>query len=552
LRFLTDDIMKGTDWRALERAVARLMSHCGWRDVAIIGRSGDMGADIVGVRDQSGARRTWVVQVKAVMGGRYVGKKGLDEVMQAQSVYGAHVAAIATNGDFNSAVDKRKKELEKVGFEVKLWNGTFLKNLLEKWPEKHHLNRPLREYQLNIADKSTLIFDDGGRRVQYVVATGLGKTVIAGEIAGRLWNKGCRKILVLCHAQDLALQLEQGFWPQVGKSVPTRYFFDGTPPLIYEGVNFGLYQSLVGYLNGIEPGSFDVVIVDEAHHALSHGFRKCVEHLESRFLIGMTATPWRGDGKSIDDLFGEPIARVSLVDGMAMGFLSQVDYRLYCDNIDWDAIPEISRERHSIRDLNKRLFLPQRDEAVISEISRIAGEIKNPRIAVFSPSIAHAERFAKMLTARGLSCESLSISDRVERRKRLLAFSGGKLAAVTAVDVMNEGIDVPDVNLLVFLRATHSRRIFVQQLGRGLRLAPRKEKVVVLDFVSDIRRMAEVAELDHEARARGKKPESLFLGDGVVSFSDPAAQRFIEAWLADVADLSEAGDTEKLKFPEGF
>jgi superfamily II DNA or RNA helicase len=243
---------------------------------------------------------------------------------------------------------------------------------------------------------------------------------------------------------------------------------------------------------------------------------------------------------------------VSLVDGMALGFLSQVDYRLYCDNIDWDAIPDISRERHTIRDLNKRLFLPQRDDAVITEILRAAADLRNPRIAVFSPSIEHSERFAAMLTARGLSCESLSINDKVERRKRLLAFSGGKLSAVTAVDVMNEGIDVPDVNILVFLRATHSRRIFVQQLGRGLRLAHEKDKVVVLDFVSDIRRMAEVAELDKEARARGKKPESLFLRDGIVSFSDPDGQRFIEAWLSDVADLSEAGDTEKLKFPEGF
>lgn len=552
MSFLTDDIMKGTDWRALERAVARLMSHCGWRDVAIIGRSGDMGADIVGVRDSEGIPRSWVVQVKAVMGGGYVGKKGLDEVMKAQSVYGAHVAALATNGDFNPVVHRRKDTLERAGFEVKLWNGTFLRGLLGRWPERHYLKRPLREYQGEIADKSINIFEEGGRKVQYVVATGLGKTVIAGEIASRLWDRGCRKILVLCHATDLALQLEQGFWPQLGKSVPTRYFFDGTPPLIYEGVNFGLYQSLIGYLNGVEPGSFDVVIVDEAHHALSHGFRKCVEHLEPQFLIGMTATPWRGDGKSIDELFGEPIARVSLVDGMALGFLSQVDYRLYCDNIDWDAIPSLSRERLSIRDLNKKLFLPQRDEAAISEVSRIASETKNPRIAVFSPSVAHAERFARMLTARGFPCESLSIGDRVERRKRLLAFSGGKLSAVAAVDVMNEGIDVPDVNMLVFLRATHSRRIFVQQLGRGLRLAHDKEKVVVLDFVSDIRRMAEVAELDHEARVRGKKPESLFLKDGVVSFSDPAAQKFIEAWLTDVADLSEASDTEKLKFPEGL
>ena len=552
MSFLTDDILKGTDWRALERAVAREMSHCGWRDVAIIGGSGDMGADIVGVRDIEGAPRSWVVQVKAILGGGYVGRAGLEEVMKAQSIYGAHVAALATNGDFMPIAYSRQKELVSAGFDVKLWNGKFLKELLVNWPEKHHLNRPLRQYQAEIADKSIKIFEEGGRKVQYVVATGLGKTVIAGEIATRLWDRGCRRILVLCHATDLALQLEQGFWPQLCKSVATRYFFDGLPPLVYDGINFGLYQSLIGYLNGIEPGTFDVVIVDEAHHALSHGFRKCVEHLSPRFLVGMTATPWRGDGQSIDDLFGEPIAKVSLVDGMDMGFLSQVDYRLFCDNIDWDVIPGISNERHTIRDLNKRLFLPQRDDAVISEIVKVASEISNPRIAVFSASVDHAGRFAAMLSARGIQCESLSIRDRVERRKRLLAFSTGKLSAVTAVDVMNEGIDVPDVNILIFLRATHSRRIFVQQLGRGLRLAQGKDKVIVLDFVSDIRRMAEVVELDKEARIKGKKTENLFLSRGIVKFSDPAGQHFIEAWLSDISDLSEVGDTEKLKFPESF
>ena len=496
--------------------------------------------------------KSWVVQVKSVMGGAYVGRNGLEEVMQAQSIYGAHIAALATNGDFKPSVHKRKDALERAGFVVKLWNGTFLTETLALWPETHSASRPLRPYQTRIADKVAAMFDEDEKKAQYVVATGLGKTVIAGDIARRLWDRGCRKILVLCHAQELALQLEQGFWPQLPKSVPTRYFFNGMPPLQYEGVNFGLYQSLIGYLSGIEPGAFDLVIVDEAHHALSHGFRTCVDHLAPRFLIGMTATPWRGDGKSIDDLFGEPIARVSLVDGMALGFLSQVDYRLYCDNIDWAAIPSISRERLSIRDLNKRLFLPQRDEAVMTEIGRVVSEVSSPRIAIFSPSIEHANRFSALLTARGIPCESLSINDRVERRKRLMSFASGKLIAVTAVDVMNEGIDVPDVNILVFLRATHSRRIFVQQLGRGLRLAPDKEKVIVLDFVSDIRRMAEVAELDHEARRRGKETEQVYLREGVVSFSDPLGQKFIEAWLTDVADLSGASDSEKMKFPEGF
>ena len=317
-------------------------------------------------------------------------------------------------------------------------------------------------------------------------------------------------------------------------------------------ISFGLYQSLYGYLPGIDPDQFDVVIVDEAHHALAHGFRTCLEHLQPRFLVGMTATPWRGDGQSLTTIFGDPIAKVSLVDGMAMGYLSKVDYRILCDNVDWDNMQSVSEQNLSIRDLNKRLFLPQRDEAVISELKKTMREIDNPRVAIFSPSIEHSNRFADMLSAAGIPCAALSKVDKAERRRRLLAFASGTYRAVCAVDVMNEGIDIPDVNILVFLRATHSRRIFVQQLGRGLRLSEGKEKVIVLDFVSDIRRMAEMIEMNNEGKAKGAEHEVLYLREGFVSFSDARVERFVNVWLEDVADLSGSDDEVKLKFPEGF
>lgn len=167
----------------------------------------------------------------------------------------------------------------------------------------------------------------------YIVATGLGKTVIAARITNYLWSRGNRKFLVLCHAQDLALQLEQSFWREISKNIPTRTFFGGRPPLIYDGINFGLYQTFTNYLNGIEEKDFDVVIVDEAHHALANGFSSCLTALNPHFLVGMTATPWRGDGKSITTLFGNPIATVSLIDGMKDKYLAEVDYRLYCDKV---------------------------------------------------------------------------------------------------------------------------------------------------------------------------------------------------------------------------
>ena len=517
----------------------------------IIGKTGDKGGDIVAIRPEHNSAKTWVVQVKAVTAGSYVGLSALNEVMNAQAVYNAHVSVVATNGDFTGSIETRQKELVSAGFDVKKWNGVFLEALLDKFPDISCEQRALREYQKDITEKSLQSFDNGSNKVQFVVATGLGKTVIAAEIAAKLWERGIRRCLVLCHNRDLALQLEQSFWAQLPKSIPTRYFFDGAPPLAYEGINFGLYQTLSGYLGGITPGDYEVVIVDEAHYALGHSFNLCIEHLSPKFLIGMTATPWRGDGKSIDQIFGEPIAKVSLVDGMAQGYLAQVDYRIFCDNIDWDIIPEITKTKLTIRDLNKKLFVPQRDEAILSEIIKIAKEIPNPRIAIFSSSIPHSHSFAALLSAAGIPCQPLSGIDKVERRRRLMEFSSGRLASVTSVNVLNEGIDIPEVNLMVFMRATHSRRIFVQQLGRGLRVAPDKEKVIVLDFVSDIRRLAEMSTLDHEIEMKAQR-ETVLFNDSAIKFSDIKAQTFVDAWLNDVADLAEAEDSEKLKFPEVF
>lgn len=553
MNFYTEDISNGNNWRGLERAIARLMEHLGWRDINVIGGAGDKGADVIATRAEGQQIKTWVVQSKAVTGDRYIGPQAINESINALSFYNTNIAAVATNGEFTKTARQRQALLATNGYTVKLWNGAFIKELIDKMPADHAGLRKLRPYQEDIANKVIRAYDEGNKKAFYIVATGLGKTVIAATIARNLWDRGCQKILVLCHAIDLALQLEQGFWPQITKDVPTSVFFAGLPPRNTEGISFGLYQSLYRYLPGIEPGQFDAVIVDEAHHALAHGFRSCIEHLKPRFLVGMTATPWRGDGQSLTSVFGEPVAKVSLVDGMAMGYLSKVDYRILCDNVDWVNMQSLSEQNLSIQDLNKRLFLPQRDEAVIEELKKAIQEVKNPRIAVFSPSIEHSNRFADMLSAAGVPCSALlSNIDKAERRKRLLAFAAGEYQAVCAVDVMNEGIDIPDVNILVFLRATHSRRIFVQQLGRGLRLSEEKDTVIVLDFVSDIRRMAEMVEMNNEGKVKGAEKEVVYLQEGFVSFSDTRVENFVNIWLEDVTDLSGSDDEVKLTFPEGF
>ena len=551
--FFTDDITSGRNWRGFERAVARMMLHLGWKDVTVIGGSKDQGGDILATRKEAdGTVNAWVVQCKAVTGSNYVGVSAINEAAHALSKYNTQVEVVATNGEFTNSAKTRKENLIANGFDTRLWNGATISRLVERMPSESVAKRELREYQERIVNRVLKKYDKGGKRAFYIVATGLGKTVIAAEIARQLWERGLRKILVLCHATDLSLQLEQGFWPMLPKEIPTVVFYSGLPPALTEGISFGLYQSLSGYLGGFDANQFDAIIVDEAHHALANGFRLCLETFHPRFIVGMTATPWRGDGKALTDVFGEVLDRVSLVDGMAMGYLAKVDYRIFCDNVNWKEVTQISKKKVSIRDLNKRLFLPQRDDAVIAEIKKVASTIAKPRIAIFSPSLVHAEQFANLLTVNGIPCTSLSCSDKVERRRRLLAFSTGQYQAVTAVDVMNEGIDVPDVNMLVFLRATHSRRIFVQQLGRGLRIDESKEKVIVLDFVSDIRRMADLIDLNNEGKEKGEKYEVVYLKQGFVSFSGKEMERFVEEWLKDVADLADANDDATLTFPEGF
>ncbi len=548
--FFTDAIMNGSDWQGLELAVARVCIHCGWDNVYWVGRSGDRGADILATRrDKQGQSQSYAFQSKAVTGDNYVGTSAIQQALEAQDHYRTKTIIIVTNGEFTKSCYKRKDELVSSGIDVRLWNGSFLRNLINKAPVFPANIKPLRSYQEYIKNKVSELQHRSGTHGLFIVATGLGKTVIAASIADHFFrDRGMKKILVLCHATDLAFQLQKSFWTQCGKDIPTRIFMSGSPPSTRPGITFGLYQSFQGYLGGITPDAFDLVIVDEAHHAVSHGFRTCINHLRPNFLIGMTATPWRGDGQQIEEIFGVPIAKVSLVDGMRDGYLAAIDYRLMCDNINWEEVPKVAGCKVSIRDLNKRLFFPQRDAAIIFQIRRAAEEFTNPKIAVFSPSVKHAEKFSEALTSAGIPALNLSISDKTERNSRLLRFTTGELMAVTSVDVLNEGIDVPDVNILVFLRATHSRRIFVQQLGRGLRLAEGKSKVIVLDFVSDIRRLAAVSELKSELQATSPE-RTVYFNHGVVAFSNEKTENFVLKWLNDIASLQDGEDTEKLIFP---
>ncbi len=134
-----------------------------------------------------------------------------------------------------------------------------------------------------------------------------------------------------------------------------------------------------------------------------------------------------------------------------------------------------------------------------------------------------------------------------ERQLRLIDFRAGRVPLLTAVDILNEGVDVPDVNIIAFARVTHSRRIFVQQLGRGLRLREGKDTVVALDFVSDLRRVAALLEL--RRNLGGVEVEVLpEVPQPSISFSDVKAEALFEEWIKDAADLETSNQEARLQF----
>lgn len=145
-----------------------------------------------------------------------------------------------------------------------------------------------------------------------------------------------------------------------------------------------------------------------------------------------------------------------------------------------------------------------------------------------------------------------------ERNRILCDFHDGVINAICAVDIFNEGVDVPDVNIIVFQRVTHSRRIFVQQLGRGLRLSENKDKVIVLDFVSDIRRFAAGLDLKDQltdgTQAKNGAPLRIKLNNKVtfkrVGGEDAETESFLRQWLDDIAAVESADEEQSiLKFP---
>lgn len=355
-------------------------------------------------------------------------------------------------------------------------------------------NLDVRPYphQQRMLDALTVERERQGRHANLVVAaTGTGKTVVAALDYDQLRRKRGRdpSLLFVAHRQEI---LEQSL------ATYRAVLKDGSFGEIHGGGKvasgkhvFAMVQSLHRErIAEIAPEAFEVVVVDEFHHAKAVTYDRLLKHLRPQELLGLTATPERMDGQDVTEWFGGRIAvELRLWEAIDQGFLVPFQYFGVADGTDLSAV-RWSRSGYAIDELSNVLTgNDMRVSKLLAALQRIVFDPGSMRALGFCVSVEHARYMARKFTEAGLESVALSGEDApAERREQLNRLRGGDLRCVFSVEVLGEGVDLPDVDCLLLLRPTASATVFTQQLGRGLRRAEGKSHVTVIDMIGQQRR----------------------------------------------------------------
>jgi superfamily II DNA or RNA helicase len=307
-------------------------------------------------------------------------------------------------------------------------------------------------------------------------ATGTGKTHIALSDARRL---GLRT-LYLTHRTQLLSQTKERFveiWPDAISTIYSKR--KGKPST---NIVLSTIQGMVESLDKFDPEEFGYIIVDEAHHAAAETYCKVIGHFKPRFLLGLTATPERHDGQSLIEIFRNSAHRLELEDAIARGLLVPIRCVRVHTNIDLTKI-RFNGVDYRAADLGKYLFVPSRDRLIAD--TYINHAIGKPAVC-FCIDVSHAERMAAEFNDRSINASAISGRMVIKEREQILdSYRSGKIRVLCACDMLNEGWDSPETEVLLMARPTLSKVLYIQQLGRGTRTSPGKECLLVFDFVDN-------------------------------------------------------------------
>jgi superfamily II DNA or RNA helicase/diadenosine tetraphosphate (Ap4A) HIT family hydrolase/SOS-response transcriptional repressor LexA len=391
---------------------------------------------------------------------------------------------------------------------------------------------------------------EGRGRSLVVMATGLGKTWLAAfDLAAVSAELGrFPRVLFLAHRAEILEQAadtfgilaeSRGFDPRVSWYAGDGGDLDGD--LVFASVQ---KLSRADGLSRLTGQRFDYAVVDEVHHAAAASYRRILDRLDAGFVLGLTATPDRADAADVRGLFDDHVAyEAGLAEGIEEGRLAPFSYFGLRDTVDYEDIPW-----RNARFDPEALATAAATEARMDRLWQAWDEHPGTRTLVFCCSVAHARFVVEWLSAKGLRVRAVTAeSDEASRSGAREDLRQGRLDALCAVDLFNEGVDLPTLDRIVMLRPTESPVVFVQQLGRGLRRADGKESLTVIDFVGNHRVFLDRLRL---LLSLGRKPVALraFLEDQQTVDLPPGCSVEVELEAIEMLRfLLPRGETETIR-----
>jgi len=331
-------------------------------------------------------------------------------------------------------------------------------------------------------------------------ATGTGKTVVAIEDARRIGGR----TLFLAHRHPLVKQAARQFtelWPDADVGLFTGA---GRDPDAFNIV--ATVQSISKQLKTFRPTDFSYIIVDEAHHATAETYRRVLAFFRPKFVLGLSATPDRADGQTSLELFRDYVHRLDLKTAVEMGQLVPIRCFRVQTNVDLTRV-RFNQVQYRREDLEERIVVPDRDRLIIETYQNY---VPGKKAVIFCVNVRHAKQVAERFCTQGIAAAAVSGGmSRQDREAHLEGFHTGQLRVLCACDILNEGWDCPDIEALFMARPTLSKVVYLQQLGRGTRLAPGKECLVVFDFVDNATRYNVSLSLHRILQLRNYRPGGL-------------------------------------------
>ncbi|WP_233080029.1 DUF3427 domain-containing protein [Rheinheimera soli] len=397
---------------------------------------------------------------------------------------------------------------------------------------QHYFDLKPFPHQLEILEQLSIERQIHNRfRNLVVAATGTGKTLISAfDFARFIKEKPDAKFLFIAHKEEILIQARMAYRGVLKRSQFGELWVGGYRPEHHHQL-FVSIQTLNNQLATMKLSAdfYDYVVIDEVHHITAASYRAALDYFQPKILLGLTATPERHDGGDIlEDFCGVIAAEMRLPEAINRRHLCPFQYFGIDDDTDLRGI-SWNRGRYDISLLSNLYTHNQsRVNKILQSMQQIITDIGCMKALAFCVSREHATYMCSQFLLKGIKSDVLISDNSHERQQKQQAIRSGAINVLFVVDIFNEGVDIPEIDTLLLLRPTESLTIFLQQLGRGLRLADGKECCTVLDFVGNSR-----AEYDFSNKFRA------LIGKTNKAISDEIKQGFPHAPLGCRIELSK-------------